>query len=351
MRRVKGIDGYRGLAALMIALYHVWGSRGAFTKGYLAVDFFFIVSGFFLFYSKTEKINSGYDYMKKATYRFFPKIFCIYTTLILFQYAIGNWSKDVICQRAINYVYEILGFHILGISSEYYIYSAIWFIPVLIFISMLYISMDKINSKAFITVILPLIILGAYTYLFSIYGNLADFRDIHEGSLFIKGVWRGMAGLGVGILLSYGRHYLKNIVRAIRPITIGLLEIVNVVILLLIMFLPPEKSSDILIVPCSCVLIILCYAERGIGHYVMEAYPFKKLGQISEEIYLSHIFALIFTRLVGELVFGTTALEHFNLGVTVILLSTTIFFAILFKWLIIPLEIAGIKKILFRKNK
>lgn len=41
MKRIKGIDGFKGIAAFMIIFYHFWANKsGDFQRGYLAVDFF-----------------------------------------------------------------------------------------------------------------------------------------------------------------------------------------------------------------------------------------------------------------------------------------------------------------------
>lgn len=51
VRRLPLLDGLRGLAALLVLMLHfeaLMGLRGVFERGYLAVDFFFMLSGFVL---------------------------------------------------------------------------------------------------------------------------------------------------------------------------------------------------------------------------------------------------------------------------------------------------------------
>ncbi len=41
MKRIKGINGFKGIAAFVIIFYHFWANKsGDFQRGYLAVDFF-----------------------------------------------------------------------------------------------------------------------------------------------------------------------------------------------------------------------------------------------------------------------------------------------------------------------
>jgi peptidoglycan/LPS O-acetylase OafA/YrhL len=56
------LDGYRGLAAFMIVFYHltiVYGLGGPFSRGYLFVDLFFLLSGFVLAVSTEKKLLGG----------------------------------------------------------------------------------------------------------------------------------------------------------------------------------------------------------------------------------------------------------------------------------------------------
>jgi peptidoglycan/LPS O-acetylase OafA/YrhL len=60
--RLSQLDGLRGLAALVIMLYHaqlVYRADGPFSRGYLFVDLFFLLSGFVLAVSTEKKLNAG----------------------------------------------------------------------------------------------------------------------------------------------------------------------------------------------------------------------------------------------------------------------------------------------------
>jgi peptidoglycan/LPS O-acetylase OafA/YrhL len=60
--RLSQLDGLRGFAALVIMLYHlslVYQTKGPFTRGYLLVDLFFLLSGFVLAVSTEKKLNAG----------------------------------------------------------------------------------------------------------------------------------------------------------------------------------------------------------------------------------------------------------------------------------------------------
>ena len=85
------LDGLRGAAALMVVWYHVFegyafaeGTNGVeggglinvFNHGYLAVDFFFMLSGFVISYAYDDRWNkmSMGDFFKRRLVRLHPMI-------------------------------------------------------------------------------------------------------------------------------------------------------------------------------------------------------------------------------------------------------------------------------------
>lgn len=78
--RLSQLDGLRGMAALVIMLYHlemVYHSRGPFVRGYLMVDLFFLLSGFVLAVSTEKKLLAGigaFEFTWARYKRLFPLV-------------------------------------------------------------------------------------------------------------------------------------------------------------------------------------------------------------------------------------------------------------------------------------
>jgi len=75
-RRFVALDGLRGLAALLIVLYHVrWTNHLSGSQfiqnSYLAVDLFFILSGFVISWAYRGRIGSAADAYRFLTVRLF----------------------------------------------------------------------------------------------------------------------------------------------------------------------------------------------------------------------------------------------------------------------------------------
>jgi len=76
-RRYETLDGLRGVAAIGVMLYHVgsWtGRHGLIPHGYLAVDFFFCLSGFVLAHAYGRREISWLAFMRQRLIRLWPLI-------------------------------------------------------------------------------------------------------------------------------------------------------------------------------------------------------------------------------------------------------------------------------------
>lgn len=96
--RYEILDGLRGVAALMVVLFHVFESysRGPayqiINHGYLAVDFFFVLSGFVIGYAYDDrwKQMSVWAFVKRRLSRLHPMVFMGSTIgLLLFYFGAG----------------------------------------------------------------------------------------------------------------------------------------------------------------------------------------------------------------------------------------------------------------------
>ena len=82
------LDGLRGVAALMVIWYHVFegfafasaGNIETLNHGYLAVDFFFILSGFVIGYAYDDRWGKNFtmkDFFKRRLIRLHPMVIMV----------------------------------------------------------------------------------------------------------------------------------------------------------------------------------------------------------------------------------------------------------------------------------
>jgi peptidoglycan/LPS O-acetylase OafA/YrhL len=76
--RYATLDGLRGVAAAVVLCYHTHvfrGSAAVAPHGYLAVDFFFLMSGFVIASAYQEKLEAGFlvaDFVTQRAIRLYP---------------------------------------------------------------------------------------------------------------------------------------------------------------------------------------------------------------------------------------------------------------------------------------
>jgi peptidoglycan/LPS O-acetylase OafA/YrhL len=91
------LDGMRGIAALMVALYHVLQRYGNGNfSGYLAVDLFFVLSGFVISYNYDDRLKHGLHtplFLESRLVRLFPLYFVGWALGVARQFA-GTFSHD-----------------------------------------------------------------------------------------------------------------------------------------------------------------------------------------------------------------------------------------------------------------
>ncbi len=98
--RFLALDAMRGVAALIVVFFHSPGlfGRFLFTRGYLAVDFFFMLSGFVLTFAFQSKLDAGLKtvtFVKQRLVRLYPLYFLGLTLGLLdavFQRTSGQFS-------------------------------------------------------------------------------------------------------------------------------------------------------------------------------------------------------------------------------------------------------------------
>ena len=106
--RYEILDGLRGVAAVLVVLFHIFEtySKGPayqiINHGYLAVDFFFVLSGFVIGYAYDDRWD------KMTTWGFFKTLILVLTAMLLFGKSCLLSLWDVSCYLAAKVLtYEV----------------------------------------------------------------------------------------------------------------------------------------------------------------------------------------------------------------------------------------------------
>lgn len=300
---ISHLQGLRGLAILMILLFHLLPDY--FSQGFLGVEVFLVISGYLLFrgWKEGERFNP-LTFSKKKFERIIPLIcLLVITTIGIFSTVVKleNVNLRFLCNAAITSLF--------GISNEYYIsrYSDYfspganmnpllhtWYISVTL---QIYITwalgawiLWRMNKKIRIAIVgVVAIISFCYDYRPEIQSILnffgADLQISNDASYYgtVNRVWQILAGGIVTILPA-----------RLNKLTANLISSLSLLILLSVAYCNYSMGSASPIIVTACAVLILWSFPSSNVKKITELPPLTWLGAISFSLYIVHFPIIVF---------------------------------------------------------
>ncbi len=282
------LDSLRGFAALSVAIFHFSSDWG----GYLAVDFFLVLSGFILSHSYLyrDKTISTTEFISHRIARLYPlHIFTLITFIfvsIIIHKHFPNYSDGTIFTLIQNITLtQNIGLNPTEITWNHPSWSiSVEFWVNIIFI--LFITKSTKSSTLFVCAISGLILIYYKTgHLDTHYANYYGFIN--------SGMVRGISSFFIGIL-SYRifLHYRNN---ATIIKYINYLELMCVALIIAVVFFRSGKFSQIdFFAPFIFMLVVPVFSIEA-GFLSKPLKWFSYLGIISYSIYLNQVAVLLVT--------------------------------------------------------
>ena len=298
-QRFEALDSWRGVCALLVALFHMplAGPVGenAFVRGsFLFVDFFFVLSGFVIAHACTEKVGTGQGLARFMVTRF-GRLFPLHAFLLaafvgfeLVRLAIpslaggqppfsGAFSLDTLPDNLA--LLHGLGMHDhLSWNAPSWSISTELFAYVFFGLAVLLLGRKSLALFALAVIAGPLVL---FTY-------SPDFMD----ATYDLGLFRCLYGFSAGVLthaLLAGKIDSGPKTReALWTWTFAELTLIGAVILFVA---TASKHAGGLLAPLLFAFAVALFAhEGGYVSRLMKTKPLLLLGTISYSIYLTHIF-------------------------------------------------------------
>ena len=274
------IELFRILFTAVICIHHARGplAAGWLKHGYLCVEFFFFVSGFFLYKSFcAESQHDSFRFLAHRICRLYPD-YVLADIIAIF--AFGIYAHKFTISSAAG---ELMMLQASGLIGSSYNYPA-WYVSALVVGSFLVYGLLSVRREAFTAVIGPGLILLVYTYLMHQPGGLEQWQCAGPFSLPLM---RGFAGLAVGSLiaaLNRDRHMLSDFaslaleIAALALIALGLLT---------------DRSSEMLtLFGFAFLLISVTYGENPVSRGLSNCKVIPMLSRYCYPVYLNHAFVI-----------------------------------------------------------
>ena len=330
------LDGFRGVLAIMIALYHtMWlsniNSSDLFTNGPALVDMFFVFSGFLMFTLYDGKINSGVDgkaFIKRRFARIYPLHF--FMLLVALGYAVARILAHYVGLATYDQG-EILPFqpgatetmwsfltnltmtHSMGLNNGLSYNMPSWTVSVefwayFVFIGMMLWARPK---KAWHFGVLSALIAVNYYVLSRIKPDM----DFH----YDLGFWRCLGGFFTGVVVAYAYRNLapkfEKFKAAVnqRTLTVSatLVEIAALGTMAGFIIYFPGKMQ-FFIAPVAFIFVLGFAFDSGLISRLMGLRPFRYIAKISYSIYMVHILVSLFFSIFAEKIMPQLGGELWN---------------------------------------
>lgn len=291
----------RGISVLLIFLFHT--DLKIFSKGYLGVDIFFVISGYVITKILEENFfyNYSYDFKKfyiKRILRIVPIYFFIITIFILIFLLIGPLTAiDFILKKIIFIFTFASNFYYLSYQKEYFdnIFqdplNHTWSLAVemqfyLIFPFLLYVLKKNFNEKLIKKILILIIILGIILtfYLFYLSKNI--------NLVFYSPIFRSWEFL-LGSLV----YYLKNNKNLYKNYIINKLSEVSwlfIILIFITIFFFNENYKFLSLIIITISTSFFLFLKNNSLNKNLNSNPLLYLGNISYSFYLWHLPILFF---------------------------------------------------------
>ena len=333
----KALEFWRFIFAIVICLYHYRAqiSKTFLPSGYLAVEFFFIISGYLLaksVLSSIQSMDTNHSSPEIDTLRFFWKkikrLWPHYTLSLCISIMIS-----VLFLKRYSFIHvlrfgvpEFFMLQMSGLSNvDFTGNAADWYVSSLILASFICYYLCRKNFKLFCYIASPVIALSCYTYLYHTFGHLGSVRSYRLN--MYSGTIRAFAGICLGCMcFALVKFINKNF--KITKKGAFIFSIVDLFCIALIIFRFSDEwktSKDFLMLPIFLLLIINIFIDgRGsIVQKILDAPYSMKLGKISYAIFLNHtIIRDVFKRI--EISHEVKTILYLSIVIIVSILTTYI---------------------------
>lgn len=285
------IEFYRFVFACIIYLYHFRAYtdqevlHGDFSGGYLGVEFFFVLSGYYFAKSCFNKKQSetSLDFWKKRVKRLYPEYILSIILLLACSWIADRGEYNIIGEVTHGWP-DFFCLQTFFVNRN--INSLLWFVSVNLWVSfVIYLLYKHSSKKAFASITLCSVI-SIISVLLIFVGHL----DVTQNTYFyLDGFLRGLAEMLSGTL---GYIFVCTVSDGVRNITsYSFIAPVLMVITVIITFLCGENRFDFFVLFLMLLLVIsedLAFEKRKSCN-VMRDRVFIYLGSISYSLYLNQV--------------------------------------------------------------
>lgn len=299
-KRNHQIDLWRFVFSLIIVIHHsrnlVGDDQSEFLGGSLAVEFFFLVSGY-LMISSIEKQKGWTDSIALDTAHFIKKKWCSFYPEVLLAWGI-SFVFTMIAQRAD--IQTVASLFASGFQEGFLLYAtglvatstnaATWYLSSMLLCMAILYPLIRKYPKAMKYYVMPLCALLLWGWMRA--EDRTTRNPTYWMGLTYKGNIRALCELQLGAVLYYINQKFKNVYfTKFGKLILTVIEWGCYIAAILYMYFRVASRKDILFITLLCIAVMITFS--GKAFYVQGktlGMVFTVLGKFSFPLYLCHSF-------------------------------------------------------------
>ena len=280
----RSVDALRFLFMCVICLWHCHPLSPWLHNGYIAVEFYFMVSGFLIYRSFLRHPDVGVlDFTMKKVKRFSIPFWISILLLMALdrkQYIyLSSFSPDGILETWFSHLHEFFFCQCVGLTDIIAINHPLWFLSILIFGGAVLYSILRNCRTSATSLVIPIIcIIGFPIYLN--YGKLQYETIIHPW--MVRGVAEMALGIMTAVFLNRKRDWINSHYQILNCISC-----ISLIVFLLMMF--AEKRYDYLLPFLLPSLLLGAFSQRSWLNRIFKSDLWKELSELSMFMYFIHL--------------------------------------------------------------
>lgn len=291
-RRNTSIEAMRFLFICLLCPYHCPAVSTLIPGGCIAVEFFFILSGFFIYQSYRRHSEVGtIDFTLCKVRRFsVPMTLSLVLMMLLDrkQYIyLHDLSPDGIIDQYFSRLPEFLFMSGMQWTDVSMVNVTLWFVSILIIGGGVTYALLREYGENASSVIIPVLSLFGISYLLSFGDNGLSWRGAGGIPGLHCNLVRGLAEMGVGVMIAC-LYEAKHVAIGRRPHVLSLLSIIGLAGMLLIAM--GHKNHDSLALFLVPMIILGCYTQQSWLSRLFRHRLWSWLGGLSMYMYFFHAF-------------------------------------------------------------
>ncbi len=285
--RIYSVDWLKGVMIFIIVAYHSSFSQGF--RGYLGVDVFFFISGYFLMSSFLRKPATAVQYTwARIKQTAAPYLICILlaAALLLIHLIATAGSYDTLID-SLGKIFSATVFasEFGGEFTRAYFIIAYWFLSVLVICSFILYAMLQYSERLSTTLLFPIIVLFGYNALFSDAPSLNTLSRIGPlGAPLIRGLYEMAAG---AMICHIYVHHHSSIEK--RATLINMLGVISFILFSALLFTKePLDKYTIVTIPCFLLAAVIDRSWLNAALCKIHGGLIARMGRYTLYIYCIH---------------------------------------------------------------